>query len=115
MLLDAQLRRLAVNSAEVKGYRQEEQTHMAVANRVVQGQADVGLGAQSAASVAGLDFIPLVKERYDLVMLKATLDKKPLSVLPDILRSDNFLSMLRSIPGYDISATGQMVIVSPGK
>lgn len=115
ILLDTQLRRLGVNPSDIKGYEIEEQTHVAVASRVAEGTADVGLGAQSAASVAGLDFIPLAKERYDLIWLKGKLDGGLLSVLPDIIRSESYLTMLNSIPGYDTSATGQINVVSPEK
>lgn len=61
ILLDSRLLRLGIAPAKIKGYEREEKTHMAVASLVSQGNADAGLGAQSAASVAGLDFIPLLK------------------------------------------------------
>jgi putative molybdopterin biosynthesis protein len=113
ILLDSQLRRLGIAPAEVKGYEREEKTHVAVANLVVEGQADVGLGAESAAAVAGLDFIPLVKERYDLVTLEETLNRPQLERVVEVVRDASFQKMLRSLPGYDLSETGTMVIVNP--
>ena len=49
-------------------------TYSEVARTVAEGQADAGFGLQTAAVAFGLDFIPLVSERYDLVIPEATYD-----------------------------------------
>jgi molybdate-binding protein/DNA-binding transcriptional regulator YhcF (GntR family) len=113
ILLDAELRRQNISSARINGYDREETTHSKVAGVISQDEADVGLGAQSSASAAGLDFIPLVKERYDLIMLKDSLELPPYNLIPASIRSETFLAMLSSIPGYDTSETGRTYIVSP--
>jgi molybdate-binding protein/DNA-binding transcriptional regulator YhcF (GntR family) len=113
ILLDTQLRSLKIKSSKIKGYEHEETTHMAVAAIIARGEADVGLGVQSAASVAGLDFIPLFKERYDLVALKETFDSSPLSHVLEIVESENFRAMLNSITGCDTGETGKIKIVKP--
>ena len=113
ILLDAQLRHQGIPHTKVKGYDREETTHSAVAGAVARGDVDVGLGAQSAASAVGLDFIPLVKERYDLIMLKESLESAPFNLIPEVVRSEAFLAMLGSMPGYDTSETGRIYTVSP--
>jgi molybdate-binding protein/DNA-binding transcriptional regulator YhcF (GntR family) len=115
ILLDAQLRHQGISQAKVKGYNREEITHSAVAGAVARDTADVGLGAQSSASAVGLDFIPLVKERYDLIMLKDIMESAPFNLIPEVVRSEAFLAMLGSMPGYDISETGRIITVHPGK
>lgn len=115
MLLDSRLRKLGISSADIKGYDREETTHMAVASLIAQGQADVGIGAQSAAEVVGLDFIPLLKERYDLVAREEMFKRLPLDSLWKAVQSDSFRNMLRSIPGYDVSDTGKVTIVKSHK
>lgn len=50
------------------GYQHEEFTHQAVAATVASGQADVGFGIAAAAARYGLDFIPMVWERYGLAL-----------------------------------------------
>ena len=112
ILLDSRLKRLGIAPADIKGYKREEKTHMAVASLIAEGRADVGLGTQSAASIAGLDFIPLVKERYDLIGLEEDFSRPPLDKLQEVVRSEAFRSMLRSIPGYDVSATGNVTMVN---
>lgn len=113
ILLDSRLLSLGIPTTEIKGYEHEETTHMAVASLIAQGRADVGLGAQSAANTVGLDFIPLLKEHYDLVALKETFERPPLDKIKEVVCSDNFRNILRSIPGYDVSETGKITIVSP--
>ncbi|MBI4332937.1 MAG: GntR family transcriptional regulator [Chloroflexi bacterium] len=113
ILLDSRLLKMGIAGSRVKGYAREEKTHMAVASLVSQGKADAGMGAQSAANLAGLDFIPLLKERYDLIALETSFARPPLERIPEIVRSDGFRNMLRSLPGYDISGTGQMITVAP--
>ena len=112
ILLDSRLKRLGIATADINGYKREEKTHMAVASLIAEGCADVGLGTQSAASIAGLDFIPLVKERYDLIGLEENFSRPPLDKLQEVVRSEGFRSMLRSVPGYDVSETGTVITVN---
>jgi len=112
ILLDAQLRHQGIVSTKIKGYDREETTHSAVAGAIAQGDADVGLGAQSAASAAGLDFIPLIKERYDLIILKEKFSNPFAQRLVEVIRQDSFHEMLRSIPGYDLTDTGTITTVN---
>ena len=112
ILLDSQLRKLGIEPASVRGYEREENTHISVATVIAQGQADVGLGAQSAASVAQLDFIPLLKERYDLVTLQKNLANPCVQRVVEVIRQESLHKMLRSIPGYDLTDTGIMVTVN---
>lgn len=113
MLLDSLLRRNNLVPGKIKGYKREGNTHVTVASAILRNEADVGLGAQSAASAAGLDFIPMVKERYDLVVLKERAATAPLMMISEVVRSAIFRTMLGSIPGYDTSATGRVITVRP--
>ncbi len=114
ILFDSQLRKLGIAPASVKGYDHEENTHVAIATAVAQGQADVGIGAQSAASVTHLDFIPLLKERYDLVILEKNLNSPGVQRILEVTQQESFRRMLSSIPGYDLNDTGKTTTVSPG-
>ncbi len=113
MLLDSHLLRLGIQPSEISGYEREESTHIAVATVVAQGQADVALGAQSAADVAGLDFLPLVKERYDLICLHETFERPSVQRIREVLCNEGFRRMISSMPGYDLSETGNITTVKP--
>ncbi len=109
--LDAQLRRLNLNSENLSGYGCEKMTHSEVARAVAEGQADVGLGLQSAAQAFGLSFSPLVEEPYDLVTFEAQAVQPPLQNLFEWLAAPGSCLQLAHLPGYDFSQTGQAVVV----
>ncbi|MCJ8014639.1 helix-turn-helix transcriptional regulator [Paenibacillus sp. KQZ6P-2] len=107
VLLDEQLRLHGIKQQQLNGYELEQTNHIGVAAKVASGEADAGVGIEKAAAIVGqVDFIPLIEERYDLVMLK-TADNMPwIQSLLDILRSEEFRKELKAIAGYDLSRTG---------
>ncbi len=110
VLLDEKLRNLNIDSRSIKGYELEEMSHIAVASAVARGIADVGLGTEKAAlQVPNVDFFPLIKERYDLVLYKHDLEKSNFQTLLSILKSDDFKDEVKGMGGYDISKMGEIV------
>lgn len=110
VLLDEKLRQLDIGSELIRGYDCEERSHLAVASQVARGGADVGLGIEKAAlQVRELEFIPLQKERYDLVIKRADRDKPAFAALQEILRSKAFKDEVQGMGGYDLSRTGEIV------
>ncbi|RUS47129.1 helix-turn-helix transcriptional regulator [Cohnella sp. AR92] len=111
VLLDEQLRLNGIPSSGLAGYDREENNHLGVAGKVASGEADAGVGIEKAAAiVGGVDFVPLAKERYDLVLLKRPDNLPWIESVLAILRSESFLSELRSIAGYDLSLTGRILL-----
>ena len=109
-LLDKQLRANAINPKRVKGYGDEVFSHLDVASRVKSGLADAGIGVQSVASICGLDFVPLQRERYDLVIPKAHYETlHGLRVLLDTIVSKPFRDELDALGGYDTREIGKVV------
>ena len=106
-LLDHSLRRQAVNPAEIRGYDRVVPTHLAVAAAVAEGSADAGLGIRAAARAFDLDFLPLARERYDLVLMAADRDSSPIAELLGVLGSAAFRAVVRQIGGYDTALTGE--------
>jgi len=111
VLLDLKLRELGIPSDEIKGYRHELDTHLAVANAIAEGEADVGLGIEAAARSCGLDFISLFKERYDLIIPAQKYNRKPVSHLVKMVKSRGFKEAVKNIGGYDISETGTLTFI----
>ncbi len=111
ILLDEQLRLHGIRPDGLNGYEAEEFSHLGVAGKVASGEADVGVGIEKAASIVGnVEFIPLIQERYDLVLLKKPENRDWIGAVMDILKSEAFQSELRAIPGYDLSLTGQILL-----
>ncbi len=109
VLLDFELSRIGLDGGRIRGYENEEYTHMAVAVSVLCGKADAGLGILSAARALGLDFIPVVEERYDLLIPEDFLGQPTLSMLLDCIRSREFSERVRSLGGYDMKDTGKIM------
>lgn len=110
VLLDESLKKYQISMREVKGYVQEETSHFGVATAVANGVADVGVGIEKAANIVqGVDFIPVVDEKYDLVMLKTNENERLIENILKILSSDRFITDLSALGGYDLSNTGKII------
>lgn len=106
VLLDSVLRQHSIEPSEVKGYELELDTHLAVAGNVARGTADVGLGIEAAATTSNLGFLPLFREKYDLVIPIENYKSELLKPLLQIIRSDEFRKVINNMGGYDTSETG---------
>lgn len=110
ILLDYQLNLMGIHSVDIPGYLQEEYTHLSVAAAVKSGRADVGLGIAAAARALDLEFIPLYKERYDLIISKTAYDKELIQPIFDLMFDKNIRQRVQSLPGYDVSCMGSEVL-----
>lgn len=108
VLFDFKLNQLGIESESIRGYDHEEFTHMAVAVDVLSGAADCGMGIFSAAKALDLDFIPMEREQYDLVIPSAMLDQPNIQAVLETIRSPHFRERVISLGGYDPSKSGQM-------
>jgi len=110
VLLDEHLRLQGIDRRLINGYETEEYSHLGVASAVARGEADVGLGSEKAPmQVRGIEFIPLQKERYELVIKQEDLDRPEFRAVIEILQSDDFKAELRGLGDYDLSETGRIV------
>jgi molybdenum cofactor synthesis domain-containing protein len=108
ILLDYELQKSGIDPAAIGGYRSEEYTHMSVAMAVTSGRADVGLGIMAAAKALNLDFIPVSRERYDLVMPANLLKDARIQLLLEIIRSAKFVEQVVALGGYEVEETGKV-------
>lgn len=113
VLLDEQLRLHGIPAHGLLGYQEEQTNHLGVAAKVAAGDADAGVGIEKAASiVSGVDFIPLISERYDLVILKKSENTFLIDTIARILKSEAFQKELGSISGYNLAQTGHILFES---
>ena len=80
---------------------------MAVAAAVAGKMADAGLGILSAAKAMNLDFIPVAKERYDLIIPSVYFEDEKIKRVTEIIRSEEFKLSVSRMGGYDVSRTGE--------
>jgi len=109
-LLDAQLHRLGILGKNVRGYDRMAGGHLQAAWQVRSGDADGCIATRAAARVFGLDFIPLVSERYDLAIRRQHLDHPPVQALLDTLNRAGFRRELEGLGGYDTSSAGRRLL-----
>ncbi len=107
-LLDAQLSSAGILGTNVRGYGRMASGHLAAAWEVRMGAADCCIATRAAARVFGLGFIPLVSERYDLVVRKKYLDMPSMQNLLDTLSRSKFRRELEGLGGYDARAAGEL-------
>ncbi len=107
VLLDHELGRRGIEPAAVDGYDREQPTHFAVAAAVAAGRADAGLGVMAAARAFGLDFVPVAREPFDLVMAPGEPAAVPLLAL---LEDAGFKAQVEALGGYSTEETGRRVL-----
>lgn len=104
-LLDHLLAEAGVNGAEIRGYASEARTHFGVTAAIQEGRADVGMGIEAAARAAGLDFVPVTHERYELVL---PADSALRDNVQRVVKTPAFTQAIRALGGYDLSETGRV-------
>ena len=82
------------------------ETQEDLAGMVAMGEADCGLGI--AATAGGLDFLPLVREQFDLVMRRRDYFEPPVQALLAFCRSELFQRRADHLGGYDLSDLGNI-------
>lgn len=112
VLLDELLMDLALQPQSLKNHDHTQPSHAAAAQAVANGQADAGLGSAAAAQAAGLAFVPLLQERYQLVCLKTALDTPPVQSLRQLLATAAWANQLQQMPGYTPDHSGQVLAMS---
>jgi putative molybdopterin biosynthesis protein len=110
VLLDYYLKSSGISPESIRGYNQEEYTHLNVAAAVSSGRADCGLGSAAAAQALDLDFVPLFQERYDLVIPREFSDGELLAPLFKIIKERDFREAVTALKGYDISISGNVIL-----
>ncbi|MBU2521530.1 MAG: molybdopterin biosynthesis protein [Proteobacteria bacterium] len=109
ILLDYRLQQLGIEPLKIRGYENEEYTHMSVAVAVLSGAADFGLGIYAAAKALNLDFIPVVTEQYDLVIPKEHFESKNIRILLETINTTKFKKRVEALGGYHTERTGEIV------
>ena len=109
ILLDHRLKQLDIESKNIKGYKNDEFTHMSVAVAVLSGAADTGLGIYAAAKALGLDFIPVVTEEYDLIVPEMHFESEHIQKLLETTRTSSFKKRVVALGGYHTHSTGKIL------
>lgn len=80
---------------------------------VLEGRADAGLAVAAVARQHRLDFLPLQRERYDLLIRRHDYFEPPFQRLLAFTRTSSFAARVKELTGYDCSGLGRVVFNGP--
>tara|TARA_R110000787_G_scaffold187093_4_gene298857 strand:+ start:1448 stop:2515 length:1068 start_codon:yes stop_codon:yes gene_type:complete len=109
LLFDLMLQAAGVDAKTLSGYDVHELTHAAVAAYIASGMADVGFGVETPAQRFGLNFVPLVSERYFFACKAGFLESPTMRPVLDELQSAEFRAVINALPGYDAMNSGTIL------
>lgn len=79
-----------------------------IAQAIRAGRADCGIATRSVANAAGLGFVSIVWENFDLVMRQRDYFRPPLQALLNFLRTGELKLRAQEAGGYDASVAGRV-------
>lgn len=112
--LDQELSRLGIDPEQIGGYDRHVTTHLEVGLRVLRGEADAGVATRTAARLIGLDFAPLIRERFDIVIVKERFFSRGVQALLETVNSREFRTRVESLGGYDTTESGRILATDLG-
>jgi putative molybdopterin biosynthesis protein len=108
ILLDQKLAQLGINTDHIQGYTKEYTSHLACANTVAKGEADLGCGCERGREhILGVDFVPLQLEWYDFIFRLADQNTPAVRTICSYVLKGEFKQDLEMLGGYDLSQTGR--------
>ena len=79
-----------------------------IAQAIRAGHGDYGIATRAVALAAGLEFIPLITERFDLLMRQRDAFRPPLQKLLSLLTNTLFADRAKDLGGLDVSSAGSV-------
>lgn len=112
LLLLALLAQLNIDPREIAMMKSACATGSDLAQAIRAGHADCGIATRAVAQTAGLDFVPLLWENFDLVLRHRDYFLPGPSALFGFVRSDRFHQRAAELGGYDLSVCGTIRLVA---
>lgn len=106
MLLDALLARAGIALHDLNRVEPPYLTGPDLAVAIGTGQADCGVATRAAARAAGLEFVPLAWENFDLLMRQRTYFSPSLQALITFLAQGGLNGRASELTGYDATPAG---------
>lgn len=110
IVLDVQLKKLGIPAARLKGYDRIMKSHLTMAAAIAAGEADVAIGTERISrQMEGIDFIPLLEERLDLVIRKEHMGTPAVQKLRQVLSNPIFQKEISLFSGNDYRDLGRII------
>jgi putative molybdopterin biosynthesis protein len=111
LLLDHQLEHEGIPAERISGYDQEVFTHIEVGLAILAGEADTGIATAAVSTMLGLDFVPVTRERFDMICDQSVFFQKGVQALMEILNGDLFRKRVEKLGSYDFQSAGRILYV----
>lgn len=113
IFLDRILMKEKISPKSISGYERELVSDLSTAAAIIDGSTDAALGEELVIrQTEALSFLPLEKLPMYLVMETASLEKPGFAPLLEIIRSEEYRTILKNQTGYDTSRTGEIRTLS---
>jgi putative molybdopterin biosynthesis protein len=108
LLLEELLTRIGASPKDLNRLEPPCLTGPDLAGAIRAGNADCGIATRAAAKAAGLDFIPLLWEDFDLLMRQRSYFRPAMQALIGFLGSKRLKQRAAELSGYDTTPAGQI-------
>jgi putative molybdopterin biosynthesis protein len=113
LLLDHHLGKAGIPADRISGYDREVFTHIEVGLAILAGEADAGIATAAVSTLLGLDFIPITRERFDMICDQSVFFQKGVQALMEVLNGDLFRKRVENLGSYDFKSAGRILYVKP--
>jgi putative molybdopterin biosynthesis protein len=113
LLLDHHLEKAGISAERIAGYSDEVFTHIEVGLAVLSGGVDTGIATAAVSGLLGLDFIPITRERFDMICDQSVFFQKGVQALMEVLNGDLFRKRVENLGSYDFKSAGRILYVKP--
>jgi len=108
MLLDVLLARAGAGHKQLRRLEPPCLTGPDLAAAIRTGKADCGIATRAAAKSAGLDFVPLLWENFDLLMRQRSYFRPQIQALIGFIGQSRLKLRATELTGYDTTRAGQI-------
>jgi putative molybdopterin biosynthesis protein len=109
LLLDYHFGKAGISTERVAGYENEVFTHIEVGLAVLSGSVDTGIATAAVSTMLGLDFIPITRERFDMICDQSVFFQKGVQALMEVLNGEMFRKRVESLDSYDFKSAGRIL------
>lgn len=101
-----------LNLRRLRLTEERARTDSDLAAAIVHGRADCGIAIRAVARQHGLEFAPMQRERFDLVMRRRDYFEGPIQSLLRFTRTTAFAKHAEELEGYELAGAGEIVFNS---
>jgi putative molybdopterin biosynthesis protein len=109
LLLDHHLEKAGLQRERIAGYANEVLTHVEIGLSILSGEADTGIASSSVSALFGLGFIPVARERFDMICDQSVFFQRGVQSLMEVLSGDMFRNRSSDLKGYDFKSAGRIL------